>query len=188
MKVEKQKAINTTIRHLIDDGKDITNLKEINACISEFYKNLFKKNVSKSDSKKKSFLDSIAHQTSPLKVLIYVKVKLQKKYLITALKSIPNGKSPGNDGLSKEFYEHFWVDLKFYFINFLKQFKIDGNLSISERQAVIKLIEQKDSDKKFVKNWRPMSLLNVDTKILSKSLAEKLKNVLPDLISSKSLC
>ena len=97
---------------------------------------------------------------------------------------MPNGKSPGNDGLTKEFYEHFSDDLKFYFINSLKESKMDGNLSISQRQAVIKLIEKKDRDKRFVKNWRPISLLNVDTKILSKSLAEKLKNVLSELISS----
>ena len=41
--LEKQKAINTTVRHLIDYGKDIRDLKEINAWICEFYKNLFKK-------------------------------------------------------------------------------------------------------------------------------------------------
>ena len=51
--------MNTTVRHLIDDGKDITDLKEINACVCKFYKNFFKKNISKSDSEKKSFLDSI---------------------------------------------------------------------------------------------------------------------------------
>ena len=62
------------------------------------------------------------------------------------------GKSPGHDGSTKEFYEHFWDDLKFYFINSLKQSKIEGNLSISQRQAVIKLIVKKDRDKRFVKN------------------------------------
>ena len=61
LNLEKQKAINATVRHLIDDGKDITDLKEINACVCEFYKNLFKKNdISKSDSEKKLLLDSIA--------------------------------------------------------------------------------------------------------------------------------
>ena len=78
------------------------------------------------------------------------------------------GKSPGHDGLTKEFYEHFWDDLRFYFINSLKQSKIDGHLSISQRQAIIKLMVKKDRDKRFVKNWRPILLLNFDTKILSK--------------------
>ena len=46
-----------------------------------------------------------------------------------------NGKSPRHDGLTKEFYEHFWDDLKFCFINSLKQSKIDGNLSyLKEKQ------------------------------------------------------
>ena len=58
-------------------------------------------------------------------------------------------------------------------------------LSISQRQAIIKLIENKDRDKRFIKNWRPISLLNVDLKIISKSLSEKVKNFLPDLISSQ---
>ena len=97
---------------------------------------------------------------------------------------MPNDKSPGQDGLTKGFYEHFWDDLKFYFIDSLRQSKSNGHLSISQRQAVIKLIAKKDRDKRFVKNWRPISLLNVDTKILSKSLAEKLKSALPELISS----
>ena len=38
-----------------------------------------------------------------------------------------------------------------------------------------------------MKNWRPISLLNADTKILSKSLAEKFKNVLPELLSSNQI-
>ena len=89
---------------------------------------------------------------------------------------MPIGKSPGHDGLIKEFYEHFRDDLKFYFINSLKQSKINGHLSISQRQAIIKLIAKKDRGKRFVKNWRPISLFNVDTKILSKSQTAYVKN------------
>ena len=50
LNLEKQKAINTTARLLIDDNKDITDLKEIKTCICKFYKNLFKNNACKSDS------------------------------------------------------------------------------------------------------------------------------------------
>ena len=44
-------------------------------------------------------------------------------------------------------------------------------------------MKKKDKDKRFIKSWRPISLLNVDSKIISKPLSEKLKEVLPDLIS-----
>ena len=57
---------------------------------------------------------------------------------------MPNNKSLGNDGLSKEFHEALWEDLKDVFINSLKEAKIKGSLSISQRQAVIKLLEKKD--------------------------------------------
>ena len=96
-----------------------------------------------------------------------------------------NDKSPGNDGLTKEFYETFWDDLKEIFVNSVREAKEIGHLSTSQRQAIIKLIEKKDRDKRFIKNWRPISLLNVDSKIISKALSEKLKEVLPDLISSQ---
>ena len=56
-----------------------------------------------------------------------------------------------------------------------KAFK-EGELSAVLRQAVIKLIEKKDKDKKvLIKIWRPISLLNVDTRLISKGLADRLK-------------
>ena len=72
--------------------------------------------------------------------------------LLVALKSMPNNKTPGNNGLPKEFYETFWEDIKNVFINSLKRSKIESSLSISQRQAVIKLLEKKDRDKRYIKN------------------------------------
>ena len=46
------------------------------------------------------------------------------------------------------------------------------------------MLEKKDKDKRFIKNWRPISLLNTDMKIISKVLSTRIKNVLPFLISS----
>ena len=93
---------------------------------------------------------------------------------------MPNGKSPG--------YEHFWDDLKVYFIKYtfetIWQSNIDDHLLTSQRQTIIKVIAKKDRKKCFVKNWRLIPLLNVDTKILSKPLAEKLRHALSKLLSS----
>ena len=48
-------------------------------------------------------------------------------------------------------------------------------------------MEKKDRDKRFVKNWRPILLLNVETKIISTLLAEKLNDVLPEIIPSNRI-
>ena len=143
LNLEKQKAINTTVRHLIDQNIDITDLKEINACVCKFYKNRFKKNVFKSDLEKELFLNSIALSNLTFKSFDICESEITEKDLITALKSISNNKPPGHNGLTKESYKKFWGDSKFYFINSLKLSKTDGHLSFPQRQAIIKLIVKK---------------------------------------------
>ena len=110
---------------------------------------------------------------------------ITEKEIFDVIKSFNSNKTPGNDGLTKEFYEFFWDDLKTPFLEATKQTEITKRLITSQRQAVIKLTEKKDRDKRFIKNWRPISLLNVDYKVISKVFALRLKNVLSDLISSQ---
>ena len=95
-----------------------------------------------------------------------------------------NNKSPGNDGLTKEFYITFWNEINTTFLLAIEKAYLVKQLSTSQKQAVIKLIEKKGRDKRYIQNWRPISLLNVDVKLISKALAERLKNVLPEIISS----
>ena len=82
------------------------------------------------------------------------------------MKGIPNNTSPGNDGLTKELYETFWDELKDSFINSIKLAYQKKALTTSQHQAVIKLIEKNDRDKTLLKNWKPISLLNVDLRDL----------------------
>ena len=49
---------------------------------------------------------------------------------------------------------------------------------------MINLIPQKDKDHRFLKSWRPVSLLNTDYKILTKALANKLQKVIPKIVST----
>ena len=62
--------------------------------------------------------------------------------------------------------------------------KVKKELSASQRQAIIKLLEKMDKDRRFIKNWRPISLLNIDVKILNKALAKKLKKVLKTIVGA----
>lgn len=57
-------------------------------------------------------------------------------------------------------------------------------MSPSQRQAVITLIEKQDKDRTFLENWRPISLTNVDAKIASKVIATRIVKVLPEIIHS----
>jgi len=100
-----------------------------------------------------------------------------------ALDQMPNNKSPGSDGFTVEFYTFFWEDIKDLVYNsFIYAFSI-GVMSIEQRRGVISLIPKKDKDSRLLKNWRPISLLNIDYKILTKVLATRLQEPLKEIIS-----
>ena len=99
-----------------------------------------------------------------------------------ALEKFENNKSPGNDGLTAEFYKAFWPILGTLLVDSLNAAYLNGKLSNSQRQAIIRLIEKKDKDRRYLDNWRPISLLNVDYKIGSKALAVRLEKTLPFII------
>ena len=100
-----------------------------------------------------------------------------------ALSAMKSNKSPGDDGITKEFYQHFWAILGNFLVATLNYTFEKGELSVSQKQAAITLIEEKDRDKRFIKNWRSISLLNVDVKIASKALANRVKKVISKLIT-----
>ena len=113
-----------------------------------------------------------------------LKKPLSIEELENSIKNSQNGKSPGNDGLTREFYIVFWPNVSQCLFDSLIDGKNKGFLSSSQRQAVIKLLEKKGRDKRYIKNRRPISLINYDTKLLSKVFADRLKTVLPSLISN----
>ena len=57
-------------------------------------------------------------------------------------------------------------------------------MSNSQKQAVITPVEKQGKDRTLIENWRPISLVNVDAKIISKVISSRIKNVLPYVIHS----
>ena len=101
-----------------------------------------------------------------------------------SLKTMEMGKSPGTDGLPAEFYKVFWNDVSTYLLASLNSSLSKGHLSISQRRGLITLIPKKNKPQQFLKNWRPISLLNCDYKIAAKAVATRMKRVLPDIINN----
>jgi hypothetical protein len=101
-----------------------------------------------------------------------------KEECLKARKNTKNNKTPGLDGFTSEFYKIFWNDVYIYFVRSLNTDGEVGHLSISQRQGVISYILKEDISKSYLKNWRPISLLNVDKKIGSSVIANRIKNFL----------
>lgn len=100
--------------------------------------------------------------------------------LYAALQSMEGGKAPGIDGIPVEFYREFWSVIGEDLLTvFYESFK-DRNLPLSCRRAVLTLLPKK-GDLQEIMNWRPVSLLCADYKILSKALANRLREVM-DLV------
>ena len=105
------------------------------------------------------------------------------KVLSLVLKMMKNGKSHGSDGFTTEFYKFFWKDigsLVCHSINFAYN---SGRLSDFQRQGITTCIPKDGRDRRHLKNWRPITLLNVDYKIASSVIANRIELVLPNVIS-----
>jgi len=99
------------------------------------------------------------------------------------LSQMANNKSPGSDGYTVEFYKFFINDLGVYLVRSLNDAFNSGKLSITQRQGVITCIPKANKSREYLKNWRPISLLNTDYKILSGVLARRIKPVLCEIIN-----
>jgi hypothetical protein len=94
-----------------------------------------------------------------------------------------NFKSPGIDGFTVEFYKLFWNDIKIPLVKCLNESLDNGKFSVSQRQGLITCIPKEGKPKHVLKNWHPITLLNVDFKIASACIANRIKPILRNIIS-----
>ena len=94
-----------------------------------------------------------------------------------------SSKTPGNDGLTKELYLCIWSEIKEDLVNSLNEAYLKGALSTTQKQIIITLLEKPGKDNRVLDSWRPISLINVDVKVCSRVLSNRMAKVLPYLIS-----
>ena len=102
-------------------------------------------------------------------------------------KDMATRKSPGNDGLTCGFYRAFWKDIHKLVLGSLREGWKSGQMSTSQRQSVIRLIEKKSGNRCEIKSWRPISLMNVDSKLFAKVMAKRLRLICKEVIGEEQL-
>ena len=111
------------------------------------------------------------------------KVTMFKNEVLKSLKLMENNESPGIGELSEEFCECVWDEIEKPFLASIHKAFLDQELSSSQKQTLIKML-QKGKGKRFIKNWKSISLLNTNMKIIIKVLPTTVKNELPFLFFS----
>ena len=182
--IERQHMQNQTISELYTDKQNSIYSSDPNEILNsakKFYENLYsKENVSR------DAIDELLHKI-PIKKQIsrehfdLCEAEISLDEIYKAIDSQKNNKSPGNDGLTAEFYKHFSKDLAPILLEVYDSWKQLGIIGISSRTGIISVIYKK-GDKKDIANYRPISLLNLDYKIYTTILKNRMQQTLNNII------
>ena len=183
--LESRNYINKTIPKVIkDDGNIISKQDEMLNEIYLFYSTLYKNYDHDTAVNIENVFDNLKdHLFLTEEEKMNLEGKISEDEIAFVLQKMKNNKSSGSGGFSAEFFKFFLKDLKIFIKNAINEGYDLGGLSITQRQGLITCIPKGDEPRQYLKNWRPITLLNVIYKIASGCIAERIKTTLHKLIS-----
>jgi hypothetical protein len=189
LNLEKSRGEAKNIRKLKGEHPNIefTSKEEILAEQHRYYKNLYsceQKTTSHHIRRVEEEIWSTEGETLAGEDMNYLTEPINELELWEVIKNSPLNKSPGTDGLTNEFYKEYWSLIKKYLVNSLNTSLETGKLNISQRRGIITLIPKPQKDLEYLKNWRPITLLNQDYKYLTKILGNRIEKSLKYIINS----
>uniref|UniRef100_A0A803TCD8 Reverse transcriptase domain-containing protein n=1 Tax=Anolis carolinensis TaxID=28377 RepID=A0A803TCD8_ANOCA len=179
-KLRKRKDATYINRIKIGD-KTYVEEKEILNQFKIFYSKLYEKE-SVDKEKITEYLGKLNLQKIKEEDRTILNEEISEKEIYQAIKKLDGTKTPGPDGLSAIYYKTFEKELVPHLQRIMNLVREKGNMPDSWKEALITVIHKQNSDKEDIKNYRPISLLNVDYKIYSSILAERLKRFLKNWI------
>jgi exonuclease III len=180
LNLEKHNYENKNITKLTVDNNEVNEEKLINKAIKDFYENLYSDNECNLQ-----LLDDIIIDLPQLndKDKTLTNGTITEAEALKSLKALANGKTPGIDGLTTDFYKKIWTDIKHYVLKSINYAFEIGEMSKDQKLGIITLSPKKNKIRLLLKNWRPITLLTVDYKLIAKSLANRLETILPHYVS-----
>ena len=102
--------------------------------------------------------------------------------LTDAVKAMKKGRSPGSNGYTAGFFKCFWKKLGPFLHRALVFCIQKRKTPLSHREDVITMIPKPGKPANSIKGWRPITLLNVDFKIISAAVSARMQSVMDKLI------
>lgn len=166
-----------------ENGENITDQKEILRETKNFYQTLYSKPRKINEDciiEKLKYLNFNILSDDEAKLIEGEITYSEAKYF---LKNMKNDKSPGSDGFTTEFFKFFWIDIGYFIVRSINYSYNIKEMSNTQKLGIITCIPKPDKQKEYLKNWRPISLLNCVYKIASGCIANRIKKTLDTLIS-----
>ena len=181
LSLEKRNVNRKSIHSLLIDGENITTKNQILSEFTKHLENKYKVQEQNVDA------NQYTQQYVTKKLSDEQKQKLDEPItfaeLTQAITEMKKGRSPGSNGYTSDFFKHFWTYLGIFLFRTMQQSITDGSLSLSHKESIVTLIPKTGKALNSLKDWRPISLLNVDFKIISAAMASRLKRVIHHLVS-----
>ena len=186
--IERSRQENMIIRSVYNSNNElIENPGHVLENISAFYQDLLNGDATNSNTDSlhnlETFMVNIDHPTLNNDEMESLEAPFDINELNIALKQLNRDSAPGIDGLTPNFYIHFWDVLKEPLFNCFNESIVHKSLSLSQRRAILTLLPKgTDCDLNDLGFWRPLSLTCTDYKLYSKILALRLQTVIKKII------
>ena len=133
------------------NNEEITDFNSINKEVGNFYKNLYScREESIVDVDLKNVLsDNTPKLSEEISQSIEGHITLLEA--TTFLSKMKNNKSPGSSGFTVEFFNFFWNNIKYFWLNSINYGFYTGELSITQREGIIVCIPKGDKCKRLIK-------------------------------------